>query len=147
MVTMNQNFRKYGSMQESDADYVKFLGENKRYKDVLQAGTVEEAISAQAKTGYATDPNYGAKLSGIAGKIPGGPTPTGPTGGFQPQLANATPATTLPPAQQAQANNNQTRTEDDMMAIQKMQAEALNVIARTNQQQLAEQKKTNKQLM
>ena len=34
-----------------------------------------------------------------------------------------------------------------MMAIQKMQAEALNVIARTNQQQLAEQKKTNKQLM
>ena len=119
---------------------------NKRYKDVLQAGTVEEAISAQAKTGYATDPNYGAKLSGIAGKIPGGPTPTGPTGGFQPQLANATPATTLPPAQQAQANNNQTRTEDDMMAIQKMQAEALNNIARTNQQQLAEQKKTNKQL-
>ena len=147
MVTMNQNFRKYGSMQESAADYVKFLGENKRYKDVLQAGTVDEAISAQAKTGYATDPNYGAKLSGIAGKIPGGTTPTGPTSGFQPQLANATPATTLPPAQQAQANNNQTRTDEDMMAIQKMQAEALNAIARTNQQQLAEQKKTNKQLM
>jgi hypothetical protein len=72
---------------------------------------------------------------------------TGPKNGFQPQLANATPATTLPPAQQAQANNNQTSTEVDMMAIQKMQAEALNAIARTNQQQLAEQKKTNKQLM
>ena len=71
----------------------------------------------------------------------------GPKNGFQPQLAGVAPATTLPPAQQAQANNNQTRTDDDMMAIQKMQAEALNVIARTNQQQLAEQKKTNKQLM
>jgi hypothetical protein len=83
-----------------------------------------------------------AQMQGTAGKT----VPAGPTGGFQPQLANATPATTLPPAQQAQANNNQTSTEVDMMAIQKMQAEALNVIARTNQQQLAEQKKTNKQL-
>jgi hypothetical protein len=84
-----------------------------------------------------------AQMQGTAGKT----VPAGPTGGFQPQLANATPATTLPPAQQAQANNNQTSTEVDMMAIQKMQAEALNAIARTNQQQLAEQKKTNKQLM
>jgi flagellar protein FlgJ len=144
MVTMNQNFRKYGSMQESAADYVKFLGENKRYKDVLQAGTVEEAISAQAKTGYATDPNYGAKLSGIAGKIPGVSTPTGPTGGFQPQLANATPATTLPPAQQAQASN-QTRTEEVTLATGFMAINAnLEALNRTNQRQLAVQEKQYK---
>lgn len=73
MVTVNDKFRKYGSMQESAADYVKFLQENKRYKGVLGASTLEEAISAQSQTGYATDPLYGSKLSGIAGKM-GGPT-------------------------------------------------------------------------
>jgi flagellum-specific peptidoglycan hydrolase FlgJ len=71
MVTVNDKFRKYGSMQESAADYIKFLQENKRYKDVLNSSTLEEAIAAQSKTGYATDPNYGAKLRGIAGKVSG----------------------------------------------------------------------------
>ena len=69
MVTVNDKFRKYGSMQESAADYIKFLQENKRYQQVLQASTIEEAIAAQGRTGYATDPNYAGKLTGIAGKM------------------------------------------------------------------------------
>ncbi len=69
MVTVNDKFRKYGSMQESAADYVKFLQENKRYKGVLGAGTLQEAIAEQGKTGYATDPKYAEKLSSIAGRI------------------------------------------------------------------------------
>jgi flagellum-specific peptidoglycan hydrolase FlgJ len=65
MVTVKDKFRKYNNMNESAADYVKFLQENKRYKGVLEAKTAEEAIAAQAKTGYATDPNYGNKLANI----------------------------------------------------------------------------------
>ena len=65
MITIKDTFRKYGSMEESAADYIKFLQENKRYKAVLAAKTTEEAIAAQGKTGYATDPNYTAKLTAI----------------------------------------------------------------------------------
>jgi len=71
MVTIKAKFRKYESQAESAADYVKFLQENSRYKSVLAAGTIDEAIAAQAKTGYATDPNYGTKLSKIAGSVAG----------------------------------------------------------------------------
>lgn len=90
MVTINDRFRRYGSMQESAADYIKFLQENKRYKDVLAAGSLEEAIAAQSRTGYATDPNYGRKLSGIADRI------TGPAGGYDNKMAMVKPETTLP---------------------------------------------------
>ncbi len=65
MVTVNDKFRKYGSMEESADDYVKFLKENKRYQGVLKAKTASEAIEAQGKTGYATDPNYAAKLKTV----------------------------------------------------------------------------------
>jgi hypothetical protein len=101
MVTVNDKFRKYGSMQESAADYVKFLQENNRYKGVLNSGTLEEAIAAQSKTGYATDPNYGIKLSGIAGKL------TGPTTKYNSNLA-VNPATTIPSVQEqpTQSANN-----------------------------------------
>ena len=72
MVTVTDKFRKYGSMQESAADYVKFLQENKRYQGVLGATNLNDAITAQGRTGYATDPQYTNKLSGIAGKITDG---------------------------------------------------------------------------
>lgn len=65
MVTKTQSFRKYNSPEESAADYIDFLQNNKRYKDVLKAKNVDEAIAAQAQTGYATDPEYGQKLANI----------------------------------------------------------------------------------
>lgn len=65
MVTIKDSFRKYNSMEESAADYIKFLQENKRYKDVLAAKSAEEAIAAQGRTGYATDPDYAKKLAAI----------------------------------------------------------------------------------
>jgi flagellum-specific peptidoglycan hydrolase FlgJ len=68
MVTKSQKFRKYGSMQESAADYIKFLQSNKRYQGVLSAGSAEEAIAEQAKTGYATDPAYAKKLAAITSR-------------------------------------------------------------------------------
>jgi flagellum-specific peptidoglycan hydrolase FlgJ len=54
-VKMNQKFRKYNNMEESAADYVKFLKENGRYKKVLASTTIEEAIDAIGKSGYAGD--------------------------------------------------------------------------------------------
>lgn len=69
----------------------------------------------------------------------------GPTNGFQPQLANATPATTLPPAQQVQANN-QSRAEDDKLTAGFMALQnSLETIARNSQRQLAVQEKQLKQ--
>ena len=65
MVSMSQGFRRYNSIEESAGDYIDFLMKNKRYHGVLGAKTIDEAIEAQARTGYATDPNYGAKLSAI----------------------------------------------------------------------------------
>ena len=69
MVTKNQNFKSYKNVTESAGDYIDFLQKNPRYKGVLAAKNIDEAISAQSKTGYATDPNYGAKLSSINSKM------------------------------------------------------------------------------
>ena len=93
--THKQPFRRYGSMSESAADYVKFLQENKRYKEVLAAKTIEEAILAQGKTGYAGDPaGYVQKLQSINAKALAGPsgasgfrgTLSGPMSGYNPNL-------------------------------------------------------------
>lgn len=85
MVTVKDSFRSYNSMEESAADYIKFLQTNKRYKGVLNANSTEEAIAAQAASGYATDPEYGAKLTkinarGSAGTLPGGAPGASPAG-------------------------------------------------------------------
>lgn len=82
MVTKKQQFRKYNSMNESAADYIKFLQENKRYKDVLSAKTAEDAITAQGKTGYATDPRYAEKLRSMDSRGIGSTLVAGETGGI-----------------------------------------------------------------
>jgi hypothetical protein len=69
MVTVNDRFRGYGSAQESAADYIRFLRENPRYASVLGAGNLSEAIAAQGRTGYATDPQYASKLANISGRF------------------------------------------------------------------------------
>ena len=93
MVTKNQNFRAYDKPEDSAKDYIKFLQENKRYKDVLGSNNLSDAIAAQGKTGYATDPNYANKLAGIAGTYG---MPAGPLNGYQSQTAGLNPSKTLP---------------------------------------------------
>jgi hypothetical protein len=98
MVTIKDSFRKYNSMDESAGDYIKFLKQNSRYKDVLNAGSTEEAIAAQGKTGYATDPNYVNKLAWVqsaangkqAVNIPGAPRPTTATAQTPPSTVPTT---------------------------------------------------------
>ena len=68
-VQMDQSFRTYGDMGQSAEDYGSFILKNPRYADVLSATGLDEQIAALGKSGYATDPNYAAKLKNIAGKI------------------------------------------------------------------------------
>lgn len=90
MVTKKQGFRKYDSMEDSAADYIKFLQENKRYKGVLGATSAEDAINAQGATGYATDPAYRSKLMSMhntnKGQAATGGFFAGPRSGYNVQL-------------------------------------------------------------
>ncbi len=59
-------FRAYDSVQESFADYVRFLQSNRRYSVALeQAGRPERFFQALQEAGYATDPRYADKVLGI----------------------------------------------------------------------------------
>lgn len=61
-------FRSYDSVQQSFADYVDFLKQNPRYQDALAVGR-DSARYAQElqRAGYATDPQYAKKITGILG--------------------------------------------------------------------------------
>jgi flagellum-specific peptidoglycan hydrolase FlgJ len=91
MVTTKQNFRSYSDPTESAADYVNLLMSDKRYKGVIAAKNINEAIAAQSRSGYATDPDYGAKLTSISAKMGGGTVATN-----QEVKANLTNTNTAP---------------------------------------------------
>lgn len=61
-VVKEQNFRAYDSFQESVSDYLKLIGESKRYEKVKEAANYNEACKAVYESGYATDPKYSEKL-------------------------------------------------------------------------------------
>lgn len=57
-------FRAYGSIEESVSDFAKLLLGSPRYRDVVAAGGDAQAyIDGIARSGYATDPEYGDKLN------------------------------------------------------------------------------------
>jgi flagellar protein FlgJ len=59
-------FRAYGSIDESVSDFAQLLKDSPRYRDALAAGTDAQAyVHGIARSGYATDPNYGNKLNQI----------------------------------------------------------------------------------
>lgn len=59
-------FRSYPDYQSSFEDYVGFLQDNPRYRDVLSVADDPEAFAdGLQQAGYATDPAYGAKIRGI----------------------------------------------------------------------------------
>lgn len=75
-VTMNNkagndlhSYASYKSPQESVDAYAKLLQNSPRYRDVMAAKTLPDAITAIGKSGYATDPTYAAKLSKISSNI------------------------------------------------------------------------------
>jgi len=57
-------FRAYGSIEESVTDFAKLLAGSPRYREVVAAGGDAQAyIDGIARSGYATDPEYGNKLN------------------------------------------------------------------------------------
>jgi flagellar protein FlgJ len=57
-------FRSYGSYEEAFKDYAKLVGDSPRYaKAKLQTSSPQAFASGLQKAGYATDPEYAAKLS------------------------------------------------------------------------------------
>jgi flagellar protein FlgJ len=58
-----ERFRAYGSYAEAFTDWARLMTRSARYGDVLRsAGDVREFSAGMQKAGYATDPEYGAKL-------------------------------------------------------------------------------------
>jgi len=58
-------FRRYGSYEESFADYARLLIEQPRYARVVGAQDAGSFARGLQQSGYATDPMYGAKLERI----------------------------------------------------------------------------------
>ena len=59
-------FRAYSSYQDSFNDYVHFIKTNPRYGNAIKmAGKPEQYMQELQKAGYATDPNYAAKVMRI----------------------------------------------------------------------------------
>jgi flagellar protein FlgJ len=57
-------FRSYGSYEEAFKDYAKLIGDSPRYAQAkLQTASPQAFASGLQKAGYATDPEYAAKLS------------------------------------------------------------------------------------
>ncbi|MBL0423332.1 flagellar assembly peptidoglycan hydrolase FlgJ [Ramlibacter sp. AW1] len=59
-----ERFRSYGSYAEAFTDYAAMLARSPRYAGVLrEASTVEAFAGGMQRAGYATDPQYAAKLA------------------------------------------------------------------------------------
>ncbi|MGY1407998.1 flagellar assembly peptidoglycan hydrolase FlgJ [Luteimonas sp. A611] len=60
------DFRAYGSVAESFADYTRLIGKDRYAAARGTGGDVQRFASALQKAGYATDPSYAAKITAIA---------------------------------------------------------------------------------
>ncbi len=60
-----ERFRAYGSYAEAFQDYARLLTNASRYAGVLGSQDAGAFARALQRAGYATDPNYAAKLEGI----------------------------------------------------------------------------------
>lgn len=66
--TDTAQFRAYGSVAESFDDYVRFVRENPRYREALaHGGSDQHYAQGLQRAGYATDPQYAAKIEKVAG--------------------------------------------------------------------------------
>lgn len=72
-VNINDTFRAYDSDEESMRDFASFLKENPRYGDALQqfqqTGDADALVRNIGAAGYATDPEWGNKITNIMGTV------------------------------------------------------------------------------
>lgn len=62
-VEITDSFRAYRTPLHSFQDYAKLITSYERYAPVVNAKSPQEACYALGQSGYATDPNYGQKLT------------------------------------------------------------------------------------
>lgn len=126
-VKVRDSFRSYASPGESVQGYADFINTNPRYGDFRSAKGLDAQIAALGKSGYATDPNYSAKIGSIArtiplnGALPSADLPDGPKGqesykpvfgGVPSMVASAQPSSSAPvPAAVQQAAAPKTKRE------------------------------------
>lgn len=61
-----QMFRAYGSYEESFDDYANFIKSNPRYENALSVAAMpQQYVAGLQQAGYATDPEYAAKINKI----------------------------------------------------------------------------------
>lgn len=65
-VRQRDSFRAYGSPEESVRGYGDFILQNPRYGKMRSAQGLDNQIAELQASGYATDPDYGAKIGSIA---------------------------------------------------------------------------------
>lgn len=70
-VSTRDSFRSYSSPRESFMDWARLMTTKERYSPVVSATDRKSQIAALAKSGYATDPRYGAKVGSIADRVAG----------------------------------------------------------------------------
>jgi peptidoglycan hydrolase FlgJ len=59
-------FRAYGSIEESVNDFANLLAASPRYREAIAAGgSAQGYVESIARSGYATDPEYGIKLNQV----------------------------------------------------------------------------------
>lgn len=67
-----QKFRAYASYADSFRDWSQLMAGNPRYADVVRQGRSGSGFAhALQQAGYATDPNYGEKLTRVIGAVAG----------------------------------------------------------------------------
>ncbi|KRM20953.1 glycoside hydrolase family 73 protein [Latilactobacillus graminis] len=64
-ITVNAQFRKYPTWNESIEDHGRFLAVNSRYSNLLRKSNYKEVTSLLQSDGYATSPTYAASLNRI----------------------------------------------------------------------------------
>jgi peptidoglycan hydrolase FlgJ len=66
-------FRAYANYADAFRDWAQLIGNNRRYTEVVQSGQAGGSAAGfangLARAGYATDPDYGAKLVRVIGSI------------------------------------------------------------------------------
>jgi hypothetical protein len=63
-------FRKYETVQEGIEGYGRFITENPRYRAFINATNLDDELKAIQASGYATDPQYSAKLRSVIRNMP-----------------------------------------------------------------------------
>lgn len=68
---ITSQFKVYPDYEAAFKDYANLIGEHDRYQSVLGSQDIKAFTAGLAEGGYATDPEYGAKIERVLGELQG----------------------------------------------------------------------------